>query len=294
MKKDEVARIFVSSEYAYEKMGCPPRIPENADIVYVVEILNFFESKDAVEFDEMTPDEQKRAPFDKVVRVFHCEHQVANDMFRSKHYKPAIARYRKLTRILEDVSVSNEEEDNQRQGYLLKLYLNLCLCYTNIRNSQKAIIYGKLALKLDENNPKALYRLGNALILADDFDKAKEYLLRAREHKPFHSCVQKVLIELERKRKEHQQWESNFCRRIFAASIDEKPATENTAEANEFRKVLKEQFKKFVESDDKELAFSAGYNDWQLDIVKSLANEHNLAYVSKIHYEQKIVKVVKK
>lgn len=294
MKRDEIARIYVSSEYAFGAMGCPPRIPENADIIYVVEIINFFESKDSIEFEEMTPDEQKKAPFEKVVAVFHCEHQVANDLFRSRHYKPAIARYRKMVRILEDVSVENEQDDLQRNGYLLKLYLNLCLCYININNSEKAIIYGRLALGLDNKNPKAMYRLGSAYLLADEFDQAKLYFLKAKEHRPFQTCVHKQLVELERRRKEHQQWESNFCKKMFATSIDDKQILVDSPETKEFRNVLREQFKKFLDSEDCELSFSAGYNDWQIDIVKELSDEYNLAFVSKIYYDQKIIKAVKK
>lgn len=294
MKKGEIARIYVPSEFGYGEMGCPPRIPGNADIVYVVEIVNFFDSKDAIEFDEMTADEQKKAPFEKAVAVFHCEHQLANDMFRNKQYKPAIARYRKLVRMLENISVENEDDDEQRNGYLHKLYLNLCLCYTKIHNSQKAIIYGKLGYELNRNNPKAMFRLGSAYMLADDFDMAQRYLLKAREYRPFHKCVQKVLLDLERKRKEHQQWESIFCKKMFAVNVADKESQNDSPEAKEFRNVLKEQFTKFVESNEEELSFSSGYDDWQIDIVKGLSNEYKLAFVSKIHYDQKIIKVVKK
>jgi len=247
----------------------------------------------------MTPDEQKKAPFEKIVAVFHCEHQVANDFFRSKHYKPAIARYRKMVRIFEDVSVANEKEDEQRNNYLMKLYLNLCLSYTKIRNSQKAITYGHLALKLDENNAKAMYRLGCAYLLADEFDKAKDYLIKAKQHKPYESCVRKVLVELEQKRRQHVDWENMFYKRMFSNSsgnTEKKTISEvkESPEVKEFRIVVEKQVKRFLESDEKEFAFSSGYTDWQTDVVKELANENNLAFVTKIHNDKKIIKVVKK
>lgn len=295
MKKEEISKFLVSSEYGYGKMGCPPRIPGNAQILYVVEILNFYDSKDAVDFEEMAPEDQKKASFEKITSVFHCENQMGNELFRNEHYKPAIARYRRMVKLLEDVSVSNGEEDEKRKEYLLKLYLNLSACYLNIRNSSKAFIYADLALKTDGNNPKALYRMGYALFIADDFDRARYYLNRAKQYKPYEKNINKVLMDVEKKHKQHREWENMFYKKMFSLDIvKEKTVVPEPSSVREFRNVLEQEFKKFIESEQKELRISPGYTDEQVEIVKDLAREHNLAFVSKIQNDTKVIKVAKK
>lgn len=296
MKKGEISKFLVSPSYAYGEMGCPPRIPANAEILYIVEILNLYESKDVIEFEEMTPEEQKKAPFEKIAAVFHCDHQMGNELFRGRQYKPAIARYRRLVKLLEDVSVANEQEDEKRKEYLLKLYLNLALCYINIKYSSKAITFADLALKLDGKNPKALYRMGCALFLADDFDKARYYLNKAKQFQPYEKNINKVLMDLDQKQKQHMQWENVFCKKIFGNSNnnEDKKLFSESVEIKEFRDVLRKEIKKFIDSEDKELQFSSGYTEWQSDIVKELAREYNLAFVSKLQLDTKIIKVAKK
>ena len=36
MRKDEIAKFLISHEYAYGKMGCPPRIPPKATVLFEV------------------------------------------------------------------------------------------------------------------------------------------------------------------------------------------------------------------------------------------------------------------
>lgn len=41
MKKDEVAELYCTSEYAYGKSGSGPKIPPNATLVFQVELLSW-------------------------------------------------------------------------------------------------------------------------------------------------------------------------------------------------------------------------------------------------------------
>ena len=42
MKKSETARFLVKSDYAFGKMGCPPRIPPDATSMIVYIIISSF------------------------------------------------------------------------------------------------------------------------------------------------------------------------------------------------------------------------------------------------------------
>ncbi|GIY37562.1 inactive peptidyl-prolyl cis-trans isomerase FKBP6 [Caerostris darwini] len=293
MKKGEYSRILVSPRYAFGEMGCPPRIPPNTEILYEVQILNYFAGKDSVEFEELSPEDQKKAPFEKLIGVYHCDSQIANNLFHKGQYKLAIARYCRVKNLLEDVSVANEEDDEKRKGYLLKLYLNLSQCYLNVNVPQKAIIYADLSLKIDPKHPKGLFRMGRALLLTGSYDRAQYYLCLAKKYKPYESSINAALQELEKKRKSHLDWEKMFCKRMLG-SEETKIKSDQFDESPEFVQVIDDEINDFLKTDEKELIFPPSYIESQLEVVKFLATAYDLAFVSKIHNGKKIVKVVKK
>ncbi|GFT62639.1 inactive peptidyl-prolyl cis-trans isomerase FKBP6 [Nephila pilipes] len=294
MKKGELSRIMVHPKYAFGEIGVPPRIPGNAEILYEVQIINFIVGKDAVDYEEMSTEDQKKAPFEKIVGIYHCNNQLATDFFRRKMYKSAIGRYRRITNLLQDIPVANEEEDEQRNDYLLKLYLNLSVCYLNVRNPQKALIYADLALKLNPNNVKGLYRMGRALCLTGSYNRAEHYLYLAQKHKPFDKSITLALKELEQKRKFHQDWEKMFCQKMFGSEETKPKSDIKFEEPDDFTFCIGEQIKEFLNSDEREYLFSSFFNERQLEVVKHFARKYNLAFVSKIVDGQKLNKVAKR
>lgn len=292
MTKGELSRIMVDPKYAFGEMGVPPRIPANAEILYEVQIIKFIVGKDAVEFEDMAPEDQRQAPFQKLVGVYHCENHLASDLFRKNMYRAAIGRYRRIANLLQDVSVANEEEDEQRNGYLLKLYLNLSVCYLNVQNPQKALIYADLALKLDPNNVKGLYRLGKALYLTGSYDRAEHYLYLANKHKPYDASITQTIKDLERKRKYHQDWEKMFCQKMFGET--KLKSDVKFDEPADFVQCIDEEIQEFLKSDESEYAFPPSFTESQLEVVKYIARANNLAFVSKILNREKIIKVAKR
>ncbi|GFY64154.1 inactive peptidyl-prolyl cis-trans isomerase FKBP6 [Trichonephila inaurata madagascariensis] len=294
MKKGELSRIMVHPSYAFGEMGCPPRIPANAEILYEVQIINFITGKDAVEFEEMSPEAQKQASFEKIVGVYHCENQLATDLFRRSMYKPAISRYRHVANLLQDFSVANEEEDKQRNGYLLKLYLNLSVCYLNVQNPQKGLIYADLALKLDPGNVKGLFRMGKALYLTGSYDRAEHYLHLAKKQNPFDKSITQAIKELEQKRRVHKDWEKMFCQKMFGSGETKLKSDVTFEEPDDFVMCIEEQIKEFLESDEKEFSFPPSFTESQLEVVKYFARTFELAFVSKIMGTEKINKIAKR
>ena len=51
MKVGEVAIVHVIPDYAYGRLGCPPRIPANSDLIFEVELVGFDKPKEVVFFD---------------------------------------------------------------------------------------------------------------------------------------------------------------------------------------------------------------------------------------------------
>ena len=62
--------------------------------------------------------------------------------------------------ILEPARLEGEEDEKLWKNALLKLYLNLALCYLRQSKARKAITHCHKALDLDSMLVKAIFRLG--------------------------------------------------------------------------------------------------------------------------------------
>lgn len=45
MKTGEHARFLIDPEFAYKKIGCPPRIPPNAHVLFDVHLVRYFSAE---------------------------------------------------------------------------------------------------------------------------------------------------------------------------------------------------------------------------------------------------------
>lgn len=63
-------------------------------------------------------------------------------------------------KLIEDVHLQNEKEEDLWKQALVKLYLNLSLCFLKQKKAERAAQLCRKALDLDQNSVKAHYRLG--------------------------------------------------------------------------------------------------------------------------------------
>ncbi|KAL4155752.1 hypothetical protein PRNP1_007854 [Phytophthora ramorum] len=99
----------------------------------------------------------------------------------------------------------------------LPVYLNLAACYLvqgDPRGAEKdeallakVVENANLALGIDPENDKALYRGGRALLLTGDLDGAKEKLAKAAKHHPTDKNIRDAMTTLKEKLAEHKQEE---------------------------------------------------------------------------------------
>ncbi|ETI42894.1 hypothetical protein F441_12027 [Phytophthora nicotianae CJ01A1] len=130
----------------------------------------------------------------------------------------------------------------------LPVYLNLAACYlvqgapkgkeNDDELLSKVIENTNLALAIDPENDKALYRAGRALLLTGDLAGAKEKLTKAAKHHPSDRNIRDALSTLKEKVAEHKKEEKE---RWGGRLLDEK-ATEASKPAT------KQQLKKPSES----------------------------------------------
>ncbi|XP_075928725.1 inactive peptidyl-prolyl cis-trans isomerase FKBP6 isoform X2 [Petromyzon marinus] len=215
MCKGELARFLVRSDYAYGALGCPPRIPPNSTLLLEVELLGFIDCINVDDYYTMTPEERKRLKLEKVLRVAVNERTAGNAHFQAGRYDRAMHKYLKTLRILENAHLSSNEEQSQMEASLLKVLLNLALCYLRRNRPSSTVHYALRALRVQPNNVKACFRLGQAHLMLGDYVRSRYYLLRAQSMAPVHPVITHELKALEAKWQEFNRWEREMCRRMF-------------------------------------------------------------------------------
>ena len=151
-------------------MGCPPRIPKEATILFEIELISFVDQGASDEFENFSEEERKQASFEQILGVVDAFRKTGNEAFELKQVGRAAGKYSQALRLLENANLKDEDEEKLMKSAALKLYLNLSLCDMKQARYGRACKYARKALEVDYNNIKALYRLARALRMLGNFD----------------------------------------------------------------------------------------------------------------------------
>ncbi|XP_022534491.1 inactive peptidyl-prolyl cis-trans isomerase FKBP6 isoform X1 [Astyanax mexicanus] len=231
MRKGECSRFLFKHDYAFGEMGCPPLIPPLAMVLYEVQVLDFFDTAQVDNFFALTvcvplenlwQEEQNSAPLSTLLSVIDTEKSFGNRCFNQSRYEDAKDRYKQAVTLLQNREPMNEEERWRIEEAMLPFLLNLSFTYLRLERPQKALQYGKKALKINPNSTKALFRCGQACLEMDDYDGAQDYLTRAQAKKPFDIDINNLLRKLATCYKDCLDKEKDLCAKMFSGFRPEK------------------------------------------------------------------------
>lgn len=216
MRKGERAELMVKPKMAFGELGVPPRIPGDASILYIVEILKVFDESALASFDMLSFEERQSLPFPEIIRKCDEERKSGNTYFVDKRYKEARIRYNRAIQILEDRMVADGEQEKQVKALLLKLYCNSATVLNEVRKHFAASTFCKKALAIDPNSAKALYHYGKACIDNGNYDLAKKNLVRAQRLKPLDIHISTQLARLDNRLQNDTQSEADLYKKMSA------------------------------------------------------------------------------
>jgi len=218
MKKRERSHFLIDPSYAYGAMGCPPRIPGGAHIMAEIELLDFVSEGKADAMLALPPAERSRKhTYDEVEKVCGHEHREGNAMHAKGEYKLAARRFERAIRLLDDAELRNDEEERRQQRLLLKLNLNLGLCYIKFQWFKKACLALQSALDIDPNSAKGLYRLGKAKRELANYDEARKYFIKAQSVSDDPE-IGRQLAALDKQLRDDQRNQRALCQRMFGGN----------------------------------------------------------------------------
>ncbi|XP_067685280.1 inactive peptidyl-prolyl cis-trans isomerase FKBP6-like [Haliotis asinina] len=248
MKKGELSRFLIKPEYAFGAMGCPPRIPADATLMYEIQLLSFVEKEGVDDYYSMTDEERRQLPFSKLRQVAHSEKQEGNEYYHCNNFRKAVGKYQLAVRIMEDAHLKDYKEQQEQRKLLLKLYLNLALCCEKMGEVRRALHNCASAYRLDPKNAKVLYHYGKSYRMDKNFKMARQFLERAQKLQPNDSKLNKEIQELNKFERQFAEIERETCRRMFSqpTGITEDPAVEEAKKKARKKEECSPDFRKSV------------------------------------------------
>ncbi|XP_011369980.2 inactive peptidyl-prolyl cis-trans isomerase FKBP6 [Pteropus vampyrus] len=215
MRRGELARFLFKPTYAYGTLGCPPLIPPNTTVLFEIELLDFLDSAESDKFCALSSEQQDQFPLQKVLKVAATEREFGNYLFRQNRFYDAKVRYKRALLLLRRRSAPPEEQHLVEAAKLLVL-LNLSFTYLKLERPTTALRYGEQALIIDQKNAKALFRCGQACLLMTEYQKARDFLVRAQKEQPFNHDINNELKKLASYYRDYTDKEKEMCHRMFA------------------------------------------------------------------------------
>ncbi|XP_063812219.1 inactive peptidyl-prolyl cis-trans isomerase FKBP6 isoform X2 [Pseudophryne corroboree] len=215
MQRGEISRYLFSPNYAYGALGCPPLILPSATVLFEVELLDFLDTAESDTFCSLPLYVQSTFPVEKVCNVAATERQFGNYLFKRNRFHDAKDRYKRASSCL-CRDVASEEENRQLDAARLLVYLNLGLTYLKLEHPSRTIIWCEKALAIDCKNVKALFRCGQACLEMREYERARNFLLRAQMLQPFSLDINNALKRLSSCYKDYMDQQKEMCFRMFA------------------------------------------------------------------------------
>ncbi|XP_012597698.1 inactive peptidyl-prolyl cis-trans isomerase FKBP6 isoform X2 [Microcebus murinus] len=226
MRRGELARFLFRPNYAYGTLGCPPLIPPNATVLFEIELLDFLDSAESDKFCALSAEQQDEFPLQKVLKVAATEREFGNYLFRQNRFYNAKVRYKRALQLLHRRTAPLDEQHLVEAAKLLVL-LNLSFAYLKLDRPIMALRYGEQALLIDQKNAKALFRCGQACLLMTEYQKARDFLVRAQKEQPFNHDINNELKKLASYYRDYVDKEKEMCHRMFAPCGDGTTVGEN-------------------------------------------------------------------
>lgn len=212
MKRGERSRFSMTPKYCYGSEGNKSlNIPENASLVYEVELVSFEKAKAVYEMDGGEKLEQAEIRKAK-----------GTDFFKKGLVEKAQDNYNTVLEYLDSETSLEGEEQVKRDALVLAARLNLAACQLKIGDNSKVIEHCDEALAIQGDSTKAFFRRGQAHQKRKDYGLAVSDYQRVIELEPENKAAKTQIQVCKREQQKELQREKKLYANMFSSKPDTK------------------------------------------------------------------------
>ncbi|GFO34181.1 peptidylprolyl isomerase [Plakobranchus ocellatus] len=232
MEMGEKCELKTAPRYAYGDQGREPDIPKDARITYTLELCHV---EPAVQPSLMS--------YDQRLKFGEAKRERGNYLYSRGDFTGAISSYGKATKLLDDPELNAGLDEASRcmlADTWVKCYNNMAACQLKIEALDAAIRSCEKVIATQEENVKALFRLGKAHGAKGNVDVAMNFLRQAIRLDPESKIMHQEMLKLSRRKTKEAATEKELYQRMLGIKPGENPFLEGknkkTNSANPFMK----------------------------------------------------------
>ncbi|XP_060802707.1 inactive peptidyl-prolyl cis-trans isomerase FKBP6 [Amyelois transitella] len=172
----EMSVFLLSHQVMYGEMGIPPRIRPKASCVFYIKLVRSIltPKEGKIDFSESNL-------FKRIYKEVTMLYSSGVTLHKSNNTSAAIQLFKKAVNMLHKCRLADETEEKIQEKMLIKLYINLAVCYNKIKQPLRACTACNELNRLNSlwNNGKALFHNAKSLRMIGEFDGAEKRLKRA-------------------------------------------------------------------------------------------------------------------
>lgn len=283
MEKHEISIFIIHPDLAYGRLGCPPRILPNTEVMFIVHLVDFLDIGSADTYINLSVDEKKL-----LSNITKCVNDLLNSAkhyFRKMAYKTSIREYQKAIRLLEDAELKDDNEEEEVKRLLSRSYNNLAICFNKIDMPRRACM---ACTKVPVPTVKTHFNHGKALIKIGEYTKGLKELEFAYKMEPKDKNIYQEICLANEKYNQYYQMEKNLWSNCLNISGKKEHEIEFQKAAHEMCKVFAED--NYLSSQP----FPEGLTQEEENCIREQAAALGLNVVDQIKYNKKILYLTKK
>ncbi|CAG7722553.1 unnamed protein product [Allacma fusca] len=222
MAFNEVSLFIADPDYAYGRCGCPPRIPPDSRVLFIIELITMEASFQQPIFLRDQP-ERQGLPFKNVFDEVDRLKNVGNNKFQESDYEGALRCYKIGAGILQEYHTLDPNHQSLKQNQLYKLLSNMAECFLRQEEPSQVIeLFEEVKRrKIPFPDGKLLVRYAKALVAEEKHKQALEAIHEALEVEPGHPKILNLLQDIERRIQESERETDKFCNRLFRLYLND-------------------------------------------------------------------------
>lgn len=281
MKKHEVSIFIIHPDMGYGPFGCLPRIPGNAEVLFVVHLLNYVDNGCIAAIESLPIEERNQ--FQNIVKRVNAKFNSGNDCFQRGRYKQAIREYSKGLEWMEEATLANAEEEKQANALLSRGYNNLAVCYNKENMPRRAC---SSCNRVVTPTAKTYLHHGRALGRIGEYNEAMKKLHLALKMEPRNDVVIKEIKLVNEKQKKYADLEKQLWKNSLKMREDK--------DLSDFDKNMYEICKNF--SEDEHLLrqpLPDGLTLKEIECIRGHAASFRLSVTQHYRYDKEIMYICK-